>query len=139
MQKDGTSQGTADELRLLSGKRRAPRRRRSVQVRCIGPAGRWFAGRTVDVSRGGLPKRAIPEAELTLLSIAGDLCAHPQFHGGPRQALLLISAEGIDELAALGFPLFHGALGENITTRGLDRRMWRVGQRWRIGPAAFCS
>ena len=89
----------------------------------------------INVSRGGLPKRAIPEAELTLLSIAGDLCAHPQFHGGPRQALLLISAEGIDELAALGFPLFHGALGENITTRGLDRRMWRVGQRWRIGPA----
>ncbi|PYT12521.1 MAG: hypothetical protein DMG59_23190 [Acidobacteria bacterium] len=91
----------------------------------------------INVSRGGLPKRAIPEAELTLLSIAGDLCAHPQFHGGPRQALLLISSEGIDELAALGFPLFHGALGENITTRGLDRRMWRVGQRWRIGPAVI--
>src|SRR5215468_10806745 len=25
------------------------------------------------------------------------------------------------------------ALGENFTTRGLDRRLWRIGQRWRVG------
>src|SRR5206468_3318144 len=70
--KDGTSPGTADELRLLSGKRRAPRRRRSVQVRCIGPAGRWFAGRTVDVSRGGLLVE-ITDQEFLPLGEAPDL------------------------------------------------------------------
>jgi MOSC domain-containing protein YiiM len=38
---------------------------------------------------------------------------------------------------AQGFPLFHGALGENITTRGLDRRSLRVGQRYRAGEVVF--
>lgn len=80
-----------------------------------------------------MPKRAIAEGEVTPLGIAGDVCAHPSIHGGPRQALLLITSEGIAEIAALGFPLFHGALGENITTAGLDRRLLRCGQRWRIG------
>lgn len=87
----------------------------------------------INVSRGGVPKRAIPEGDVTPLGIAGDLHAHPEIHGGPRQALLLITSEGIDELTGLGFPLFYGALGENLTTRGLNRRSMRVGQRWRVG------
>jgi MOSC domain-containing protein YiiM len=36
-------------------------------------------------------------------------------------------------LTAVGFPLYNGALGENLTTRGLDRRSLRIGQRYRIG------
>src|SRR5215470_12266844 len=91
----------------------------------------------INVSHGGLPKRALAEGELTPLGLAGDLHSHPQIHGGARQALLLMTAEGIDELTALGFPLFYGALGENITTRGLDRRVWRIGQRWRLGDVVI--
>jgi MOSC domain-containing protein YiiM len=91
----------------------------------------------INISRGGVPKRAIPEGDVTPLGIAGDIQAHPEFHGGLRQALLLISAEGTEELIELGFPLFHGALGENITTRGLDRRLWRIGQRWRLGQVVI--
>ncbi len=91
----------------------------------------------INVSRGGVPKRPIPEAEVTPLGIAGDLWAHPEIHGGPRQRLLLITSEGIDELIALGFPLFYGALGENLTTRGLDRRALRIGQQWRIGEVVI--
>jgi MOSC domain-containing protein YiiM len=87
----------------------------------------------INVSRGGVPKRAIPEAEVTTLGLTGDSFAHPSIHGGPRQALLLITSEGIDELVKLGFPVFYGALGENLTTRGLDRRNFRAGQRHRIG------
>lgn len=89
----------------------------------------------VSVSRGGLPKRAIPEGEIGPLGLAGDHQAHPQFHGGPRQAVLLISSEAIAELIQLGFPLYSGALGENITTQGVDRAQWRAGQRWRVGQA----
>ncbi len=89
----------------------------------------------VSVSRGGVPKRAIPEGMITPLGIAGDSCAHPQIHGGPRQALLLVTAEAIEELSAQGYPLFFGALGENLTTRGLDRRQLRIGQRLRAGQA----
>jgi len=87
----------------------------------------------LNISRGGVPKRAVAEAEVTSLGLTGDSFAHPEIHGGSRQALLLVTSEGIDELIAAGFPLFYGALGENITTAGLDRRWLRTGQRYRIG------
>jgi MOSC domain-containing protein YiiM len=87
----------------------------------------------INVSRGGVPKRPIPSGDVTALGIAGDECAHPGIHGGPQQALLLVTSEGIEELSALGFPLYPGALGENLTTLGLDRRGLRIGQRYRIG------
>jgi MOSC domain-containing protein YiiM len=87
----------------------------------------------INISSGGVPKRAVPEGVVTRLGIEGDLHAHPEVHGGPSKALLLITSEGTAELVAAGFPLFHGALGENISTVGLDRRGMRPGQRYRIG------
>jgi MOSC domain-containing protein YiiM len=88
----------------------------------------------ISVSNGGVPKHAIPEGIVTDLGLVGDEHANPQVHGGPRQALLFIAIEGIEELKQAGFPLYAGALGENITTSGLDRHDWRIGQRWCIGP-----
>jgi MOSC domain-containing protein YiiM len=88
----------------------------------------------VNVSRGGIPKRAIPSGELTAIGIVGDAWRYP-FHGGRRKAILLVTIEGIDELVSQGFPVFPGALGENLTTRGLDRRQGRIGQRLRVGHA----
>jgi MOSC domain-containing protein YiiM len=67
--------------------------------------------------------------------LEGDKCAHPKFHGGPNQAVLIVAGEVLDELRALGYPVHPGALGENLTTRGLDRRRFRAGQRFRIGQA----
>jgi MOSC domain-containing protein YiiM len=89
----------------------------------------------INVSPGGVPKRPIAEAEVTPEGIRGDSWAHPQIHGGPKQAVLLITSEGIDELIAQGYPIFAGALGENLTTIGLDRRQMRIGQRYRAGEA----
>ena len=90
----------------------------------------------VSVSPGGIPKRAIASAELNEAGIAGDAWRYP-FHGGRRQAILLITSEGIDELVAQGFGLCPGALGENLTTRGLDRRALRFGQRLRVGTGTI--
>lgn len=87
----------------------------------------------INISPGGIPKRSIPEAEVTPQGIRGDSWAHPQIHGGRNQALLLITTEGLDELTAQGYPVFAGALGENLTTAGLDRRLMRLGQRYRAG------
>ena len=89
----------------------------------------------INVSLGGIPKRPIAAGMITPLGLAGDACEHPQIHGGPRQAVLLIAAETIDELKARGYPVFYGALGENLTTRGLDRRELRVGHQLRAGAA----
>jgi MOSC domain-containing protein YiiM len=91
----------------------------------------------INISPGGLPKRPIPEADVTVAGVRGDSWAHPDIHGGPNQALLLITSEGIDELVSQGLPLFAGALGENLTTRGIDRRQLRVGQRFRVGDVVF--
>ena len=67
------------------------------------------------------------------MGIEGDGHAHPEIHGGIKQALLWICEEAIEELKALGYPLYAGALGENLTTRGVDRHFLRIGQRWRAG------
>ena len=91
----------------------------------------------VNVSPGGIPKRAIAEALVTAEGILGDAWAHPDIHGGPNQALLLITSEGIAELCAQGFSLYPGALGENLTTAGLDRRQMRIGQRYRAGEVSL--
>ena len=89
----------------------------------------------VSISRGGVPKRPIAEGVVGLLGIEGDEHAHPQIHGGPDKAILIITIEGIDELIAQGYSLFPGALGENLTTRGLDPRAFRIGQQIRAGSA----
>ena len=91
----------------------------------------------VNLSPGGLPKRPVPQAYLTPLGFKGDAVAHPEIHGGPQKAVLLLTSEGIDELIAGGYPLFAGALGENLTTRGLDRHDLRVGMRLRAGEAVL--
>jgi MOSC domain-containing protein YiiM len=87
----------------------------------------------VSVSPGGLPKLPIAEGYITTQGLKGDRQAHPAIHGGPHKAILLIAAEVVDSLAAQGFPLFYGALGENLTTRGLDFRQLRIGDEIRAG------
>jgi MOSC domain-containing protein YiiM len=89
----------------------------------------------VNVSGGGLPKRAIPSGVLTELGIEGDGHAHPAIHGGPQQAVLVIAAEVVDELIGRGYPLFYGALGENLTIRGIPIRDLRIGDRLLAGAA----
>jgi MOSC domain-containing protein YiiM len=90
----------------------------------------------VSVSQGGIPKLAITSAQLTKTGITGDAWRYP-FHGGRRKAILLVTIEGLGELISQGFPLFPGALGENLTTRGLDRRELRIGQRLLVGEAVI--
>jgi MOSC domain-containing protein YiiM len=89
----------------------------------------------INISAGGIPKRPVREALLTPFGIEGDACDHPEIHGGPNKAVLLISAEVVDELVRRGYPLFYGAMGENLTIRGLDHRQMRCGQRYRAGHA----
>ena len=91
----------------------------------------------VSISPGGVPNHAIGCGDATVGGIAGDGWRHPQFHGIPRRAILLITAEGLDEIEAMGFSVYPGALGENLTTRGLDRRALRIGQRFRCGTATI--
>lgn len=91
----------------------------------------------VNISLGGLPKRPIPEGFIANSGIRGDRQAHPEIHGGENKAILLIAAEVIEDLTARGYPLFFGAMGENLTTRGIDVRLIRIGDQIRAGGATI--
>lgn len=82
-----------------------------------------------------MPKRPVAKAWIRLRGLDGDSWAHPRFHGTPDQKVLLVTAESIAEVNQLGFNLFPGALGENLTVQGLDRSALRAGQRFRTGAA----
>lgn len=84
-------------------------------------------------SPGGIPKTPIAEAQVSARGVEGDDWAHPKYHGGPEQALLLIGEEVLEELGRLGFALVPGALGENITTAGIDYADLRAGQGMSLG------
>ena len=91
----------------------------------------------LNVSPGGVPKRPVPRALLTALGLEGDAVRHPDIHGGPDRALCLYALERIDALREEGHPIFPGALGENVTTAGLDFSGLEPGDRLRLGPDAL--
>lgn len=87
----------------------------------------------LSISKGGVPKLPIAIAHVEALGIVGDVQKNTKYHGGPRQALLLLTAEGLEELQAKGFPVYAGALGENVTLRGIPRTAIGLGSRLRLG------
>jgi MOSC domain-containing protein YiiM len=94
-------------------------------------------GRVVQVSTspGGVPKLPVMAGQLSTEGFAGDSWRNRKYHGGRDQAVLLISMEVLDDLCAMGFRVFPGALGENVTTEGIDYSKLRLGQRLRLGEA----
>lgn len=87
----------------------------------------------VNISPGGIPKLPIAEGRVGALGIEGDSCRNTKYHGGPKQALLLISIEDIETLRRPGFPIEAGTLGENLTIQGIDMRAARIGDRFQAG------
>lgn len=56
--------------------------------------------------------------------------------GHPRRNLNIMSAETLDELAAEGFTVQPGRMGEQIIVRGLDVNGMREGDRIHLGDSA---
>jgi len=88
----------------------------------------------INISPGGVPKHPIPIAHVSRLGIEGDKHLYRQ-HGGPKKALMLMSAEFINLLASEGFSVYYGAMGENLTVQGLPYSDWHPGQIYRAGTA----
>jgi MOSC domain-containing protein YiiM len=88
----------------------------------------------INVSQGGVPKLALPHAEVTADGLAGDKQADRKHHGGPQRAVCLYSLERILALQEEGHPVFPGAAGENLTVVGLDWGGIAPGQQFRLGP-----
>lgn len=74
----------------------------------------------VNVSNGGVPKRAVASAHVGRTGLEGDAVDHPKVHGGPERAVCLFPLDLIQALQAEGHPIFPGSVGENLTVAGLD-------------------
>ena len=70
---------------------------------------------------------------MTALGLAGDAQRNQRHHGGPERAVCLFPLEAIDALAAEGHAIVPGALGENVTTGGLDWSRVEPGARLLLG------
>src|SRR5690242_13343098 len=91
----------------------------------------------LSISPGGVPNHPIDSGYVSSRGIEGDGWRHPHFHGTLKRAILLLTAEGLDEIKAMGFPVYPGALGENVTTRGIDRRALRIGHHVQCGAVTI--
>jgi len=89
----------------------------------------------VCVSAGGVPKRPIDRAEVTSDGLVGDDHDHEK-HRRPDRAVSIQDLELIEQLAAEGYPVGPGIMGENITVRGVEVQRLAVGNRLRFqdGP-----
>lgn len=86
---------------------------------------------SVNISKGGIPKLPVERAQVTEVGLVGDGQAHAK-HTRPSRAVSLLDLEIIGQLQAEGFAVAPGALGENLTVRGLDRGAMVVGTRLRF-------
>lgn len=89
--------------------------------------------RSLHLSDGGVPKRAVAEAQVTTQGIAGDRQRNLKYHGGPERAVCLYSAERIAALQGEGHPIQPGDIGENVVLEGLDWDAVVPGARLRLG------
>ena len=87
----------------------------------------------INVSPGGVPKRAVPRGRVTRSGLEGDGHRDSVHHGGPDRALCLFSLEQIEALRAEGHPVEPGALGENVTVAELDWARVQPEDFYRLG------
>jgi len=88
----------------------------------------------VNISPGGVPKRPVAEARVGRDGLAGDRHDHDRVHGGPHRAVALFALEAIERVRADGHPgVTPGAVGENLTTSGIELSLLPVGTRLAVG------
>ena len=87
----------------------------------------------ISISRGGAPKWPVPAATVGPAGLAGDYHFDVANHGGPLRAVCLYTMEQIERLMAEGHPIFAGAVGENVTLRGIPQALLTPGATLAIG------
>jgi MOSC domain-containing protein YiiM len=88
----------------------------------------------ISVSGGGVPKWAVPDAEVTAEGLVGDAHRNLDVHGGTERAVCLYALELLETLAQEGHATAPGRLGENVTVRGVHWPDVKPGSRLRLGP-----
>jgi MOSC domain-containing protein YiiM len=91
----------------------------------------------ISVSPGGVPKRPVESARVTIDGVAGDAHRDHEHHGGPDRAVCLYSMDAIRALVAEGHTVAPGTLGENVTLEGLEWSRVEPGVRVLLGDAVL--
>ncbi|MHC5024066.1 MAG: MOSC domain-containing protein [Planctomycetota bacterium] len=86
---------------------------------------------SVNVGPGGIPKHAVESISVSTDGLAGDGHDHDK-HNTPLQAVCLFDVEDLDALKNEGYALYPGAIGENVTVRGMDVDALSIGDRLRF-------
>ena len=88
---------------------------------------------SINISRGGVPKKRLTVAQLSQSGVVGDAQNDTKNHGGPERAVCVYSLERIRELQDEGHPIDIGTAGENLTLEGIDWRLVVPGSRLQVG------
>lgn len=88
----------------------------------------------ISVSDGGVPKKPVLEALVTVRGLEGDRQRNLKVHGGPDRAVCLYSLDVIEQLQDEGHSIEPGSSGENLTLAGLDWALMKPGVRLTVGP-----
>lgn len=85
----------------------------------------------------GLPKIAVPSAEIHFGGVNGDYNNFRQEkkRGEPDMAVMLITRGILDDLNKEGWPVGNGDLGENLTISNLSYSSIEPDQKYRVGTA----
>lgn len=88
---------------------------------------------SINVSHGGVPKRRVNGAIVSVSGLVNDAQNNTKHHGGPERAVCVYSVERIRSLQGEGHPIDIGTAGENLTLEGIDWELVVPGARLRLG------
>jgi MOSC domain-containing protein YiiM len=88
---------------------------------------------SINLSSGGVPKKRVSDAKVSLSGLYGDAHNDNKNHGGPERAVCIYAIERIHALQAEGHPIDVGTAGENVTVEGLDWDLVVPGTRMKVG------
>jgi len=88
---------------------------------------------SINVSNGGVPKKSVAGAKVSLSGLAGDAHEDTIGHGGLDRAVCIYSVERIRALQKEGHPIEAGTVGENLTIEGIDWDLVVPGSQLRVG------
>ena len=74
---------------------------------------------SINISKGGIPKLPMESVYVSVNGLEGDGHNHDK-HAHPLQAVCLQDIEKLEELRQEGYPLYAGAIGENLLVCDLN-------------------
>ena len=86
---------------------------------------------SINIGPGGIPKHPIERCHVTFSGLETDWHNHEK-HRLPEVAVSLIDVEDLDDFVREGYDVYPGAMGENVTIKGMNVDALEAGDRLRF-------